>query len=119
VFNDVFQGLKVSSRARYAVEVTFKCGFDSFRVHRLNSRYFANLLFSDSLDLWNWELTDEKLGLKIGTNQGPVLGGFLNRSAAESVNFHRVPNQVLGAAVFAKQIEPGVLRTCFPSDQRG
>jgi hypothetical protein len=35
------------------------------------------------------------LGLKIGTNQGRVPGGFLSLSAAESVNFHRVPNQVL------------------------
>jgi len=35
------------------------------------------------------------VGLKIGTNQGRFLGGFLRLSAAESVNFHRAPNQVL------------------------
>ena len=47
------------------------------------------------------------MGLKIGTNQRRLLGGVLKLNDAESVNFHRVPNQVLGAAVFAKQIEPG------------
>ena len=33
--------------------------------------------------------------LKIGTNQRRLLGGFLKLNDAESVNFHRVPNQVL------------------------
>ena len=36
-----------------------------------------------------------RLGLRIGTNQSGFLSGFLKLSAAESVNFHRVPNQVL------------------------
>ena len=38
---------------------------------------------------------EPRLGLKIGTNQSRFLGGFLKLSDAESVNFHRVPNQVL------------------------
>ena len=37
----------------------------------------------------------QRLGLKIGTNEGRLLGGFLKLNDAESVNFHRVPNQVL------------------------
>jgi hypothetical protein len=37
----------------------------------------------------------QRLGLKIGTNEGRFLGGFLKVNDAESVNFHRVPNQIL------------------------
>jgi hypothetical protein len=37
----------------------------------------------------------KNLGLKIGTNGRGFLGGFLQLSDAESMNFHCVPNQVL------------------------
>ena len=41
----------------------------------------------------NWWI--KRLGLRIGTNQGRFSGGSLKLSDTESVNFHRVPNQVL------------------------
>jgi hypothetical protein len=37
----------------------------------------------------------QEIGTKVGTNRGRFLGGFLRLSAAESMSFHRVPNQVL------------------------
>ena len=37
----------------------------------------------------------EDLGLKIGTNRRGFWGGVLQLSDAESMDFHRVPNQVL------------------------
>ena len=48
------------------------------------------------------------LGPGIGTNQDRFLGGFLKLSDAESVNFHRVGNQVLDQAEPLPDIEGGI-----------
>lgn len=47
------------------------------------------------------------LGPRIGTNQSGLLRGFLKLSDAESVNFHRVPNQVEQSGA-KKRVEPEI-----------
>jgi len=56
---------------------------------------FGDLVQLLSVTLQVWELKDQALGLKIGTNQGQFVGGFLEAKRRRINEFPPCPDQVL------------------------